>query len=121
LKLLHVNPAINVLLLAHSRQIRALHLLLIGIYVIMGCNVQLRKVVLLLVGFEDELAHEDQQEWGTQITYALDVATGRMPHSPCEQEPCHHALHLIGLEDGDLWLRPEHIDLDLLEIPLLEV
>jgi len=65
LKLLHVNPAIDLLLLAHSRQIRALDLLLIGIYLIMGCNVQLREVVLLLVGLEDELAHEDQQKWST--------------------------------------------------------
>ena len=95
--------------------------MLIGVDVVVSCQALLAQVVLSLVGLEDELAHEDQQEWCAEITYALDVPAGRMPHSPREQEPRHHALHLIGLEDSNLWLRPEHIDLDLLEVPLLEV
>lgn len=81
----------------------------------------LAEIILALVSFEHELADEHQQKRSAKVANSLYVATCRVAHGPREQQPRHHALHLIRLEDSDLWLSPKHVDLDLLQVSLLEV
>lgn len=77
--------------------------------------------MLTLVCFEYKLANEYKEEWSAQIADALNIAGCWMADCPREEDSCHHSLHLIRFENHDLRLCPQHINLNLLKIPFLEI
>lgn len=78
------------------------------------------KLVLVNVCFHHVLTQEHKKKRSTQVVDALHVPAGGVSHGPYKQDPGHHALHLFATEDPHIRLSPEHVDLDLFEVLLLE-